>query len=429
MEDGNTSRSHLKRPLPQDDEDDPHRPPMQKRPRFPKGKKDAKKVKTDDGLEEAGPIDRPDPRFAANERAMRRKQITKELIIDQSSAALQDVTAGEVNYEDNDHFEDDGTLYEPFNLNQEREEGYFDAQGNFVEYVKENEIKDAWLDSVDVEPRFDEKRSLKTSEDEEIRDLSADDIGKIKRRITNVLHSGETILQALRRLKGISTGKKGKMPEHIKCTFDQLTEDSMKLMENGDYNVYHDEREVFEREAEGYERIARAREGTTMSVTNGTLDPHVREDIFSGGSGTGVGLFPVSELPAGDSNLNMPTAHASSGNDGDGFDMFGEDDENTTSNLPINGDGLGPQPATESVVSSQNMESEGGGTELETDYVFDESSGYYYSSTLGYYYDPTSGLYCCATSGTWYSFNEQSGTYEEIRAEAMTDAAIQGESS
>lgn len=28
-----------------------------------------------------------------------------------------------------------------------------------------------------------------------------------------------------------------------------------------------------------------------------------------------------------------------------------------------------------------------------------------------------------------YSFNERSGTYEEIRAEAMTDAAIQGESS
>lgn len=111
--------------------------------------------------------------------------------------------------------------------------------------------------------------------------------------------------------------------------------------------------------SEGYERIARAREGTTMSVTNGTLDSHVREDIFSGGAGTGVGSFPVAELPAGDSNLNMPAAHVSSGNDGDAFDMFGEDDENTTSNLPINGDGLGPQPAAESVVSSQNMESEG----------------------------------------------------------------------
>lgn len=44
------------------------------------------------------------------------------------------------------------------------------------------------------------------------------------------------VLQALRRLKGISNGKKGKMPEEIKHTFDQLTEDSMKLMENGDYS-------------------------------------------------------------------------------------------------------------------------------------------------------------------------------------------------
>lgn len=45
-----------------------------------------------------------------------------------------------------------------------------------------------------MEPRFDEKRSLKTSEEEEIPDLSADDIGKIKRRITNVLHRGETVI-------------------------------------------------------------------------------------------------------------------------------------------------------------------------------------------------------------------------------------------
>lgn len=45
-----------------------------------------------------------------------------------------------------------------------------------------------------MEPRFDEKRSLKTSEEETIPDLSADDIGKIKRRITDVLHRGETVI-------------------------------------------------------------------------------------------------------------------------------------------------------------------------------------------------------------------------------------------
>lgn len=30
---------------------------------------------------------------------------------------------------------------EPFNLDREREEGYFDADGNFVEYVNDKEIK------------------------------------------------------------------------------------------------------------------------------------------------------------------------------------------------------------------------------------------------------------------------------------------------
>lgn len=36
---------------------------------------------------------------------------------------------------------EDGINIEPFNLNKEREEGYFDAEGNFIEYVNENEIK------------------------------------------------------------------------------------------------------------------------------------------------------------------------------------------------------------------------------------------------------------------------------------------------
>lgn len=41
-------------------------------------------------------------------------------------------------------------MIEPFNLNQEREEGYFDADGNFVEYVKENEIKVLYVGCLQV---------------------------------------------------------------------------------------------------------------------------------------------------------------------------------------------------------------------------------------------------------------------------------------
>jgi CD2 antigen cytoplasmic tail-binding protein 2 len=80
----------------------------------------------------------------------------------------------------------------------------------------------------------------------------------MKRRIANVLEPEETILQCLRRLKG-SGNRKAKMFDETKIVFDQLTEDAMKLMENGEYDVYHEKKDVFEREVRGYEEIARAR--------------------------------------------------------------------------------------------------------------------------------------------------------------------------
>jgi CD2 antigen cytoplasmic tail-binding protein 2 len=52
---------------------------------------------------------------------------------------------GDIFWQDNENFDDDGIQIEPFNLNKEREEGYFDADGNFVEYVNDNEIKVNYL--------------------------------------------------------------------------------------------------------------------------------------------------------------------------------------------------------------------------------------------------------------------------------------------
>lgn len=37
--------------------------------------------------------------------------------------------------------------FEPFHLKKEREEGYFDPDGNYIQY-KLDEVKDAWLDSL-----------------------------------------------------------------------------------------------------------------------------------------------------------------------------------------------------------------------------------------------------------------------------------------
>uniref|UniRef100_A0A1D1ZHE4 LIN1-like protein n=1 Tax=Anthurium amnicola TaxID=1678845 RepID=A0A1D1ZHE4_9ARAE len=400
-----------------DDDEDPDKPSLERKVRFPKGKK-AKRLNDTpagggggNGDEDSRAFGRwMNPGLAAKERAKRRSQNREnDLFRDQVGVGgVEDIARAEVDYEVNDSFEDDGIQIEPFNLKQEREEGYFDTEGNYVEYVATNEIKDAWLDNVEVDPILAEKKNKVTADEEEYADLSTEDIGKIKRQIANALQPGETVLQALKRLKGTSGNKKDKMPDETKRTFDQLTEDAMKLMESGEYNVYYEKQETFQREAEGYERLAHARDGTSRSASNGRHEFMSGEDTFTDDVVGGHASLSVT----GSLQADKTTAKVSSGEDDATFDMFGDEDENVTTN-PHSG-ALSSQHLPESSGALQNLHPEKAGEGYETDYIFDESSGYYYSHGLGYYYDPASGLYCCAASGKWYSFNEQTGAYDEI---------------
>ncbi|XP_074577678.1 uncharacterized protein LOC141834126 [Curcuma longa] len=404
-----------KRPLPPE-EFDPPTAPAQRQARFPKGKK-AKRVAADRILDGNGEDESwMDPDLASSERAQRRNKMREDEVLGDQL----DGFSGEVQYEDNTNFEDDGIQIEPFNLKQEREEGYFDDNGNFVEYAKQNEIKDAWLDSFEVDAKLAGKLKPKESAVEAYEDLSSDDIGKIKRRIANSLQPGETIIQALKRLKGSSMDKKAKMLETTKQIFDQLTEDAMKLMENGEYNVYYEDQETFVREAEGYERLAHAKVDRSNNTKHS--EPTDGEDIFSDNVQSGEHLSSIWDIHPGTSAVTDSARQASPGDDK--FDMFGDDDDTTNANPPVPSavssasDFLQDnQPTSGTFGFSQDLDSGDvscGG--IENDYVYDESSGYYYSSSLGYYYDPTSGMYCSATTGTWYTYNEQSGTYTEIQS-------------
>ncbi|KAL1336252.1 hypothetical protein AAHE18_10G048800 [Arachis hypogaea] len=402
---GESSRSSGKRPFVEDADDLDKKPPA-KRVRFPKGKK----VKPGEEVvvekakaEEEEPTDLLNPQVAAKERAKRRTQITSELFTDDTGGASNDVTAAEVTYEDNENFVDDGIQIEPFNLDKEREEGYFNAAGNFVEYVREKEIKDAWLDNVEVDPKYAALSYEATNEEEEVEDLSSKDIGTMKRRIANALEPGETVLQALRRLKG-NSDRKAKMSAETKIVFDQLTEDAMKLMENGEYNVYHEKKEVFEREAEGYEKLARAKGvGTSMPSTEANTSLNGEKSLLSDDMDSGLPSATFSTAAMGTSNPNLASAEVS-GSGADDYDMFADDENTTTKHSDENN--LVSQPSTDAINS---------GGALQNDYVYDESSGYYYSSSLGYYYDPNTGLYCSAVSGQWYSFNEETNTYDEVQ--------------
>ncbi|KAK9163172.1 hypothetical protein Syun_004074 [Stephania yunnanensis] len=422
MEEGQPSRSRLKRPFFEDD--DSAKQPMQKKVRFPKKKKKAKE--RGEGVVVSAGGDEEDEELA---QACFSNPLTSRVVRWERPNIYICLIHFMKNHfwQDNTNFVEDGIRIVPFNLDQEREEGYFDVEGNFVEYVSEKEIKDAWLDNLEVDPSLAKRNSDVVKPEEEI-ELSSDDIGKIKRRIASALEPAETesqwrgdawhavwlreshelaqscvrphgrtvvcdvfeccegatcqlspilptaqhVLQALKRLKGTSNDKKGRMSEETKLMFDQLTEDAMKLMDNGEYNVYEDKKEVFEREAEGYERLARARDGSSSAAVDGI-----------------------------------------SAESADTVDMFAEDDE-IPPNMSSNGNDLGSGLSDESSLpSSENLNTESG--DLQNDYVFDETSGYYYSSSSGYYYDPTSRLYCSACTGTWYSYNEQTNVYEEVK--------------
>ncbi|XP_020591480.1 CD2 antigen cytoplasmic tail-binding protein 2 homolog [Phalaenopsis equestris] len=347
----------LKRPLIGDD-DDKH-PPQQRKPRFPKGKKSNVEVRLGsvDGYDGDSNLQNG-TNFAAKERAKRRIEKREKDLLGSSS----DITVFEEEYEDDSNFEVDGVEIEPFNLQQEREEGYFDENGNYVEYRHEQEIEDAWLDSVSADSRFAEKVPDRQILEEEYEDLSLEEIRTLKRRIVSILQPGENIIHALKRLKGASNDNRAKMSESTKLIFDQLTEDAMKLMENGEYNVYHQERETFERE--------------TASKDEDKFDMFGDDEDDDGN-----GILQSEEASLGSTSDSGQTTHS----------------------------------AAERHETSENFDSTKavtGGSE--SDYVYDPSSGYYYSDSLGYYYDPTSKLYCCAASGIWYSFDEQLGTYREV---------------
>ncbi|KAK6284772.1 hypothetical protein POUND7_003724, partial [Theobroma cacao] len=85
-----------------------------------------------------------------------------------------------------------------FNLNKEREEGYFIVDGNFVEYRNDNEIKDVWLDNVEVDTKYIGKTSATTNNEDNnevgTQGLSFQDIGIMKRRIVDVLKPGEMVI-------------------------------------------------------------------------------------------------------------------------------------------------------------------------------------------------------------------------------------------
>ena len=103
---------------------------------------------------------------------------------------------------------DEETAFEPFNLERERREGYFDDDGNYVRNESDAEDeKDAWLDDVHADARLStagDKLAVRKDSDNEGEETTDADVANIKRELCAYLEPGETVLDALKRLGGAS---------------------------------------------------------------------------------------------------------------------------------------------------------------------------------------------------------------------------------
>lgn len=177
---------------------------------------------------------------------------------------------------------DDGIQVTPFNLNEEMEEGYFDAHGNY--YRRDNEdVQDSWLQGVDWNKVEEEKEwaegggSGREAGQDQVNVEEQVDKLMVYKNILEILKPGETVTKAVRRLGGGKTAsaserwkkKKGQQQTNTqqeedssdKEALERLTGLADQLVSIGDYTVYTD---TYEKMKYYIEREEKAREPVDM---------------------------------------------------------------------------------------------------------------------------------------------------------------------
>ncbi|KAL4859915.1 CD2 antigen cytoplasmic tail-binding protein 2 [Chlorella vulgaris] len=232
-------------------------------------------------------------------------------------------------------FNDAGLPWEPFHLKREREEGYFDEDGNYVEY-KAQEVEDAWADglaNVEVDEEWLKRVmggrhrgggatavDVSGADEEPQADMTAAEVSSLKHRIVDMLLPAENVLQALRRLARVrqpvgsgatapatpaadpltrhpwALGAEQAMPPVVRQRFQELTSLSNALMDQGVYSVHSMSREQLESSipSSSTTQPAAAAAGSGGVPANGasSTDAGVQlaeQLLAAAGAGSGVG--------------------------------------------------------------------------------------------------------------------------------------------
>ncbi|GMH34432.1 hypothetical protein BSKO_02266 [Bryopsis sp. KO-2023] len=354
------------------------------------------------------------PQEAAAQRALiRKKNLEASLGIETDFAP--DITFAEEAYDDpSELFNEAGMPIEPFHLKREREDGYFDGDGNYVVF-KFDEVKDAWVDSLEEGPLRERAKCGNigdTTMDES--DLEDIDLVDYKKNLTELLEDGETVVDGLRRLarrrdSDLETKELGKkaakllekqrqVPAQNRLAFDKLTEYSSLLMAYGECNIYNLTKERMLEDIQKEMAESQQDENGQQLDQPSELDqkqlsptgPTDDIDTLAKESLHGVAAEP-NALPASN-ELTQETDNK--------MDASCNEDSDSGTTGPHE-----TQP-------QETAAGQDGQTSNLEGYVFDSDSGKYYNSEKGYYYDPSTELYGNASTGVWYKL--VNGAFEAV---------------
>mmetsp|Transcript_9552 Transcript_9552/g.17995 ORF Transcript_9552/g.17995 Transcript_9552/m.17995 type:complete len:455 (-) Transcript_9552:299-1663(-) len=376
-----------------------------------------------------GPIMEGMVEVAAEKRSIqrleRRKQAeTNMRLSEDTSMQLGDnVKDAEETFEAPD--DEEAELFEPFNLDNEREQGYFDAEGNYVEYKEEKHSADAWLTDVKVDTAH-AKKAQEAADAKEPEPLGEVGIARLKKKIAAILQPGETVLRALKRL-----GTKQSLADaSSKAQFEELTECASDLMANGEYEVYSDTKRVFERDAALYE----------TAPVEASAPP--ADDMFADSDDDAPPAAPPAPAPQAE-QVSAPAVvpavevDESSRSVPDTQQLAPAEDTTDYASWPVgelrrflteNGEDAEGIVEKDDMVSrviktAKRLRVETTWDPAAGGYNYHPPSGMYLNSESGLYFDPDTAGFYNKEDGKWYSFDSVQQSYIEWD-EAKQAAAV-----
>ncbi|PRW60637.1 CD2 antigen cytoplasmic tail-binding 2 [Chlorella sorokiniana] len=407
--------------------------------------KAARKGKTLEQIEdeEGGPVKESQVGMAQTRRAAKRKGTGVD-----DTELVEDVEAVE---EDLEHEEEDGIKLEAFNLKEEREKGYFDDAGNYVEREDKDEAElaqDAWLQSDEAKVvseevrRKIEERQRREAAAEAAGPLSATQIARLQFAASQLLQPGETVAAGLKRLGGHSRrpakrsktrgGEAADMAADVapdpaaKEQFNKLTEVAMQLMDAGEADVYTQNKEYFERAAAVYIDLpgpSKVLEGGAGKAAYEDAD----EDMFAEDDDKPkepAAAAPAAAAPAAAPAAAAPAAAAPPRAAAPARQQ--QADETDYSSWPVKElrrfltergvDSAGIIEKDDLIAKVKEVAASGPEGEAPAGYTFDAATGYWHSPETGMYWDASSGGFYNPADTKWYSWDGDKQQFVEWAA-------------